>query len=429
MITSIQEHDEWHLNLVDTVVVLKVLFDLGLHSTEVFNLSIDASLNINAIHEVTEDDSLSVKDVFFLAVKLALCLVDEQVVNELAIWVVRKTITEDTFILVDPESEKLCHRSGILLVYNDTATEDLGDISQVESIVTLVWRWLERSIEHIVVDFKLCLDQWVDALLNVTIEVLVEGLQDRLEDRGDSLESHLSITDDVELTLHTLGDNGATTSWRSHSGDQDDIDESVEGLLLRLSVVPATVIGELTKKLDGWLSSILLLHWHVEVIDEDDEPLAVWWSVHSQSTLLTLVVDEVLSLVGRSLSGEGNLKSLVLLRHLKSREFLNVHTLTGTSWTWSQDVFHVLDEKLNEVLHSDGVLSGHDDLIVWNLGVDLVLRNSLEPRLIFLGLLVPVEVVNRLALLLWIVELLGLHLITDPFVEAFSSKLSGGGTK
>ena len=202
---------------------------------------------------------------------------------------------------MNPESEKLCHSSGILLVHNHTASEDLGDISQVESIMTLVWRWLERSIEHIIVDFKLCLNQWVDALLNITVEVLVEGLQDRLEDSSNSFESHLSVTDDVELTLHTLGDNGTTTTWRSHSGDQDDIDESIEGLLLRLSVIPATVIGELTKKLDGWLSSKLLLHWHVEVIDEDDEPFAVRWSVHSQSTLLTLVIDEVLGLVGRGL--------------------------------------------------------------------------------------------------------------------------------
>ena len=62
VVTSIEEHDEGHLNLEVAIVVLKVLFNLGLHASEVVNLAIDALLNINAIHEVAKDDTLRIKD-------------------------------------------------------------------------------------------------------------------------------------------------------------------------------------------------------------------------------------------------------------------------------------------------------------------------------------------------------------------------------
>ena len=62
VITRIKEHDEGHLNLEVAIVVLEVLFNLGLHASEVVNLAIDASLNINAIHEVAKDDTLRIKD-------------------------------------------------------------------------------------------------------------------------------------------------------------------------------------------------------------------------------------------------------------------------------------------------------------------------------------------------------------------------------
>ena len=62
VITRIKEHDEGHLNLEVAIVVLEVLFNLGLHASEVVNLAIDASLNINSIHEVAKDDTLRIKD-------------------------------------------------------------------------------------------------------------------------------------------------------------------------------------------------------------------------------------------------------------------------------------------------------------------------------------------------------------------------------
>ena len=101
-----------------------------------------------------------------------------------------------------------------------------------------------------------------------------------------------------------MSNNGATSTWRTHSCDQDDIDKPVEGLLLRLSIVPATMIGKLSQKFDWGLRTELLLSWHIHIIDKDDESLSVGWTVYTHATLFAFIIDEILSLVGRRLSRE-----------------------------------------------------------------------------------------------------------------------------
>ena len=139
------------------------------------------------------------------------------------------------------------------------------------------------------------------------------------------------------------------------------------------------MIGELPKKFNRRLCSILFLSGHVQVINEDDESLAVRWTIDSHSALFTLIIDEVLSLIRRSLSGECHLEGLVLLTHLECGQLRDVDTLTSSSRSWSQHVLHVRDESLQEVLHSDRVLGGHNNLIVWLFDIDCVGFHCVEP--------------------------------------------------
>lgn len=90
-------------------------------------------------------------------------------------------------------------------------------------------------------------------------------------------------------------------------------------------------------------------------------------------------------------------------------------------------MFHVTDQRLKQIFHSNGVQSRHDYLVVRQLGVDIVGRDSCHPRLPFSELLVPVPVVD--SLLLREVDTNDFDLIAHPLVEALSSKLCSSGTE
>jgi len=57
------------------------------------------------------------------------------------------------------------------------------------------------------------------------------------------------------------------------------------------------VIEPLSEKLEWWLSTVLFLLWHIEIVDEDDEFLSDWWAIYSLSSFLEFIIKVVLSLV------------------------------------------------------------------------------------------------------------------------------------
>lgn len=75
VVASIQEHDEWHLNLERTVVVIKIVLDLRLHATKVINLTVYTRLNVNAVHKISEDDALRVEDLVLADIELGIGLI------------------------------------------------------------------------------------------------------------------------------------------------------------------------------------------------------------------------------------------------------------------------------------------------------------------------------------------------------------------
>jgi len=103
-----------HLGLDSTIVLAKVLFDLGLQFLQVLLLLVDSSVYINTFHKVTEDNALRVEKFLLWHLELGLDLVDHNAGKELAISVVNETVTNDTGVLVVPKSKELARGLGQL---------------------------------------------------------------------------------------------------------------------------------------------------------------------------------------------------------------------------------------------------------------------------------------------------------------------------
>jgi hypothetical protein len=100
------------------------------------------------------------------------------------------------------------------------------------------------------------------------------------------------------MSLKSLGDWRSTTTWRTHSANEDDIFNFHERLFLALSIVPTLMVHPLSEQLDGWLSTILFFLWHVEIINEDHETFTWGWSIDSLSSLFKFLIKGVLGLIG-----------------------------------------------------------------------------------------------------------------------------------
>jgi len=107
VVTSVQEHDQVHLSLNSTIVFSKVLLDLSLEHSQVLDLLVDTHIDIDTVQEISKDDALRVEQVFFVNLESGLDLLFHDTGQVLAISVVDKTISNDTGVLVVPESKEL----------------------------------------------------------------------------------------------------------------------------------------------------------------------------------------------------------------------------------------------------------------------------------------------------------------------------------
>jgi hypothetical protein len=71
---------------------------------QVRSLLVDASLNIDAVQEVTEKDARHVENVILAQLEMIFNTFDHQVLQEVAILVVDHAITEHTSVLMKPET-------------------------------------------------------------------------------------------------------------------------------------------------------------------------------------------------------------------------------------------------------------------------------------------------------------------------------------
>lgn len=172
----------------------------------------------------------------------------------------------------------------------------------------LAWSWLHWTVKNLIVDFELRLDQLWKNVLDLFGEGCKEGIHNCAENLADSFETDLSVSDDVKVTLKTLSQFSATTTWLTHSRADNVVDNGEPWLFLVLTIVPTAEVKELTDQLNWWLSTELFLLRHVKIIDEDDELLAERWTPAVLSTFFVIGLQVILSLIGGSLGREAHNK-------------------------------------------------------------------------------------------------------------------------
>ena len=168
------------------------------------------------------------------------------------------------------------------------------------------------------------------------------------------------------MSLKSLGQEGTSSSWESHSRDEDNVND-LPLLLFLISVVPALMVHPLADELNWWLSLVLLFLRHVEIINKDTELLSSWWSEHTLSSLLHSFIKGILGLVGTGLSRECHWNGLVVLSHLLVKQVANVDGLACSSWSWAKNVFSIGDQELLDVLHPDRIECWYNDVSVLGL--------------------------------------------------------------
>mmetsp|Transcript_11712 Transcript_11712/g.17848 ORF Transcript_11712/g.17848 Transcript_11712/m.17848 type:complete len:936 (+) Transcript_11712:4723-7530(+) len=393
VVACIKEHHELHGMLTSRVEVFKVLVNLGDHDRDIFDLYIRSVFSIDALEIVTEDDSLDIKDLVLRNIKL-LSLSQEEREEYFLVLFIDHSVSEHSLVLMDPQPHDIGSSAGGLAVGRTHTLEDLGDISQVESVMRLAGSRSEPVSDTMVHNLGAVHDL-VNNLADSSGEATDERLQDLSEDHADAFGAKVSVSQEVEVAHHTSSDGIPTTSRRSHGGDEDDIFNLHEGLLLLRAIVPTLVVHPLAKDFNRRLGSILFLLGHVQIIDEDDESLASGRSINTLSSLFELLIEGVLSLVRRGLCREGDGDVLVVLGHVVGQQDADIDGLTSSRGARAEDVLLVHKQDLLQVLHSDRIESRHYNITVRDPVINMVFANCIRPLNPLLLGLVPHEVVDH----------------------------------
>ena len=191
------------------------------------------------------------------------------------------------------------HRERLLIrdlvrPHHEHALHDLGHVAQVERVVRLGRDRLEL-IEHREVDLDRRLDDWLGQRHDVRVAVDRErSLDDLREDALHRIARRLRHGDDRVVAYvarrerHLAAARRAACAARGHA--HDVLKEEL------LAVVETLEVEELTDELDGRRRAILLEGWHVDVVNEHDEPLARRWAEERLLELVELGLDRLLCL-------------------------------------------------------------------------------------------------------------------------------------
>jgi hypothetical protein len=271
------------------------------------------------------------------------------------------------------------------------ALEDLGNISQIEGIERFV-----RGRSQLSLDSVVHIEHGIYNQSSVVSDGVSKSPQEEfyngVEDVFNGVLIQLSVGQQVEVSNDSVGDEGSTTTWGTHSSNDDQILDFHEFELL--SVIPSKVIKVLSKDLHRGLSTILFLLGHVEIIDKENALLASRRAIDTLSPLLKLSIDGILGLVGGCLSREGDVNTLILLRKPSLEKGVAIEGFTSTDRARAHDVLLVGDQSLHEVEHSGVIIGGDDDVTETVALIDLEVLVELAPRLEFVLLLIIVEVVH-----------------------------------
>lgn len=107
VITSIQEENQLHLTLALGVVVLKVLLDLLDHAGQILQVLVRSVFTIHAETKVRENDSIVLKDLVLGQFEFPFGLIHEELKKHVLVGIIDHTVTEDTLVLVNPETDQV----------------------------------------------------------------------------------------------------------------------------------------------------------------------------------------------------------------------------------------------------------------------------------------------------------------------------------
>ena len=141
-----------HLSLDCAIVLTKIFCNLLNEDFEVWDLSVDPLLNVDAVHVISKDKSFSVVDLFLGKGQGLTGLACKNFVEPGSVWVVTKSITEHSLVLVDPETRCVHWFVAMSTVGDTESLGNPGDVSEVECVVRLVGCWLQWTVEDLVVD-------------------------------------------------------------------------------------------------------------------------------------------------------------------------------------------------------------------------------------------------------------------------------------
>lgn len=163
---------------------------------------------------------------------------------------------------------------------------------------------LHWAIQNLVVYLNLGLDQAWNHSFDIRGKTGEESIYNCGVDHAYRSVRHISVWDNVKMTLETLCNNGTTTSRWTHSWTDDYVNNCEPWLFFVITIIPSSKVHKLTKKFDWRLCTVLFLLWHVKIINKNDVFLAKRWAPAVLSSLFEVRLEIVLSLVCRGLCWE-----------------------------------------------------------------------------------------------------------------------------
>jgi len=135
-------------------------------------------------------------------------------------------------------------------------------------------RGWKESIDHIFKQVQSSLGYRFTQRFYFFLKLLEFERQNALEDSSSLVVMGECEVNNIELALHSFADFSPTTSWRTHSANELNVQNELEKFPL-LSIEPSVVVYPLSHQLKRRLRSESIFPGHVQVVNENDHLFSV----------------------------------------------------------------------------------------------------------------------------------------------------------
>jgi len=253
----------------------------------------------------------------------------------------------------------------------------------------LQWSWFQIILD-VLIDLKRCINNVCHHVGNIRGESTNSEmpLKNGLEDGFHGVIIEVSKGNNIEMSLESWSNERFTTTWGSHSSNNHSVNNVSEWMLVIFSVIPSTLILELSKNFN-WRLRLKEDFRHVKIINKDDTLHSKSWSKVVFSSLIKFHVNNVLNLIAMSLSRETNLNNQPFLSwKFLEENVLNISGLSCTCWSNKKRWNWVHDEKLLHEAVSDSIRGCYDQFIwngtLWEV-INFILIGLIHPVLPVIG--------------------------------------------